>query len=155
LEAPFDAGFIAKLSPEGEWLWARQVGQEPSAMVTSVAVDAQGAVFVTGWFWGTATFGGQTLEALDADDAFIARLSADGAWEWARQIEGNGARGTALVVDPDGAPVVMGGFWGEAILGDETLDRKSTRLNSSHVKISYAVFCLKKKRAPRARRPGG
>src|SRR5690349_22233336 len=29
-------------------------------------------------------------------------------------------------------------------------DRKSTRLNSSHVEISYAVFCLKKKR----RKPG-
>src|SRR5690606_40677712 len=29
------------------------------------------------------------------------------------------------------------------------LDRKSTRLNSSHVKISYAVFCLKKKRNSR------
>src|SRR5690625_5308151 len=27
-----------------------------------------------------------------------------------------------------------------------TLDRKSTRLNSSHVAISYAVFCLKKKK---------
>src|SRR5690606_40638998 len=27
-------------------------------------------------------------------------------------------------------------------------DRKSTRLNSSHVKISYAVFCLKKKKPP-------
>src|SRR2546430_5953749 len=27
----------------------------------------------------------------------------------------------------------------------ETLDRKSTRLNSSHSQISYAVFCLKKK----------
>src|SRR5690606_40386515 len=27
---------------------------------------------------------------------------------------------------------------------DQFLDRKSTRLNSSHVKISYAVFCLKK-----------
>src|SRR3989442_2413450 len=27
-----------------------------------------------------------------------------------------------------------------------TLDRKSTRLNSSHVRISYAVFCLKKKK---------
>src|SRR5690606_40444524 len=26
-----------------------------------------------------------------------------------------------------------------------SVDRKSTRLNSSHVKISYAVFCLKKK----------
>src|SRR5436309_12040456 len=29
---------------------------------------------------------------------------------------------------------------------ERTLDRKSTRLNSSHVKISYAVFCLKKKK---------
>src|SRR5207302_5141912 len=29
-------------------------------------------------------------------------------------------------------------------------DRKSTRLNSSHVKISYAVFCLKKKKTTKA-----
>src|SRR3712207_8648152 len=29
--------------------------------------------------------------------------------------------------------------------GPERLDRKSTRLNSSHANISYAVFCLKKK----------
>src|SRR5690349_22456682 len=28
----------------------------------------------------------------------------------------------------------------------EDIDRKSTRLNSSHVEISYAVFCLKKKK---------
>src|SRR5690349_22984342 len=33
-----------------------------------------------------------------------------------------------------------------AMFGDETKDRKSTRLNSSHVEISYAVFCLKKKK---------
>src|SRR5207302_10012613 len=31
------------------------------------------------------------------------------------------------------------------IVGGNDVDRKSTRLNSSHVKISYAVFCLKKK----------
>src|SRR5690554_1938688 len=35
------------------------------------------------------------------------------------------------------------GFYAEALLS--FLDRKSTRLNSSHVRISYAVFCLKKK----------
>src|SRR3712207_8844881 len=29
---------------------------------------------------------------------------------------------------------------------DERIDRKSTRLNSSHANISYAVFCLKKKK---------
>src|SRR2546426_7034269 len=33
-------------------------------------------------------------------------------------------------------------------------DRKSTRLNSSHLVISYAVFCLKKKKTTYARRHG-
>src|SRR5574340_1541496 len=37
-----------------------------------------------------------------------------------------------------------GGAWWAAIYG--VADRKSTRLNSSHQKISYAVFCLKKKK---------
>src|SRR5690554_7579088 len=32
---------------------------------------------------------------------------------------------------------------------ESDLDRKSTRLNSSHVRISYAVFCLKKKKTKR------
>src|SRR2546422_7165941 len=32
-----------------------------------------------------------------------------------------------------------------ATFGRDTIDRKSTRLNSSHGYISYAVFCLKKK----------
>src|SRR5690554_669216 len=35
--------------------------------------------------------------------------------------------------------------------GLTTQDRKSTRLNSSHVRISYAVFCLKKKKTHLAR----
>src|SRR3989442_4580917 len=38
----------------------------------------------------------------------------------------------------------------EAAIGASgDLDRKSTRLNSSHVRISYAVFCLKKKHTTR------
>src|SRR5699024_12802694 len=42
----------------------------------------------------------------------------------------------------------MGIDFATATLGGEisVKDRKSTRLNSSHVSISYAVFCLKKKR---------
>src|SRR3712207_8839549 len=50
--------------------------------------------------------------------------------------------------------VVGGGAWGEEQVEDALFgvglgllgDRKSTRLNSSHANISYAVFCLKKKK---------
>src|SRR2546430_10050886 len=38
-----------------------------------------------------------------------------------------------------------------AVAAAATLDRKSTRLNSSHSQISYAVFCLKKKNHHRNR----
>src|SRR5438874_5397649 len=34
----------------------------------------------------------------------------------------------------------------QRVLDNDAEDRKSTRLNSSHVEISYAVFCLKKKK---------
>src|SRR5439155_24085803 len=39
----------------------------------------------------------------------------------------------------------------EEIDREQKLDRKSTRLNSSHVAISYAVFCLKKKKTQQHR----
>src|SRR5436309_9238481 len=38
------------------------------------------------------------------------------------------------------------------VAGTGRVDRKSTRLNSSHVKISYAVFCLKKKKKKKKQR---
>src|SRR5256885_9875834 len=45
---------------------------------------------------------------------------------------------TALRIIPTGLPIVT----------ENDKDRKSTRLNSSHLVISYAVFCLKKKMIP-------
>src|SRR5690242_21398780 len=42
-------------------------------------------------------------------------------------------------------PIARGVYWFDQHVIDK-VDRKSTRLNSSHMSISYAVFCLKKKK---------
>src|SRR5438067_9415808 len=56
------------------------------------------------------------------------------------------AHGVALAeVDLFAVASGPGSFTGLRI-GERDADRKSTRLNSSHVSISYAVFCLKKKK---------
>src|SRR2546430_8663203 len=52
-------------------------------------------------------------------------------------------RKIAFRVAPPGIKAVVPGT---RIAGDALPDRKSTRLNSSHSQISYAVFCLKKKK---------
>src|SRR5438477_6583050 len=63
--------------------------------------------------------------------------------------------------DPIGLELVsasVGVFRGEiderlfGVPSDLRADRKSTRLNSSHMSISYAVFCLKKKKKDSGRR---
>src|SRR3712207_7950602 len=43
-------------------------------------------------------------------------------------------------------PAAAGRSDAEHVAGPQGEDRKSTRLNSSHANISYAVFCLKKKK---------
>src|SRR3712207_9530733 len=52
---------------------------------------------------------------------------------------------------PDAPTTLLGAGRGEWVLQEQVcvvalVDRKSTRLNSSHANISYAVFCLKKKK---------
>src|SRR5438034_5114765 len=55
----------------------------------------------------------------------------------------------SILVNSPKIVIVGGGIVGLAAayrLGERLPDRKSTRLNSSHTVISYAVFCLKKKK---------
>src|SRR5207248_10280142 len=66
--------------------------------------------------------------------------TADGGTTWARQIAGEEILGLSVPnVDVAVALARAGGYC-------TARDRKSTRLNSSHRTISYAVFCLKKKK---------
>src|SRR2546430_8859373 len=74
------------------------------------------------------------------DGAFGARavaLSAQKGAGWARR---DGVQSTADAPPQISACAAAGAF----------IDRKSTRLNSSHSQISYAVFCLKKKQDVRS-----
>src|SRR5439155_26028287 len=80
----------------------------------------------------------------------VRRASVSRRTDWAAKRPDLGAAACWAVV-PDSRFL-------HVVLGLTTfLDRKSTRLNSSHVAISYAVFCLKKKHAdfgPQVEAPG-
>src|SRR5690625_5808689 len=50
------------------------------------------------------------------------------------------------LIEPDRGEILIGNQIVNSSALARSIDRKSTRLNSSHVAISYAVFCLKKKK---------
>src|SRR5690348_17915437 len=55
-------------------------------------------------------------------------------------------RAEVVVIAVGGIQIIVKRVGDEVIRGRAARDRKSTRLNSSHPSISYAVFCLKKKK---------
>src|SRR5690349_22610634 len=90
---------------------------------------------------------GDTAVALAAvslvrtDDEVEVYLREDGDYGWRLQAGGNH--------EPLAGPGE--GYESKTHAMEAAVDRKSTRLNSSHVEISYAVFCLKKKKKKHTR----
>src|SRR5699024_11903042 len=112
--------------------------------------------FGTNWFvTADVEHFGKDLDAIDhpakivvSGDATWADLSAEDHVCFMGQVSDN----ESSVFVNSMAAVTPGTCLEPDTVQSATGDRKSTRLNSSHVSISYAVFCLNKKnRHPRAR----
>lgn len=85
--------FIAKLDTIGNWLWAKKAGCSSSLYDDcgkGVAVDNTGNIYITGYFYGVASFGVTTLDNYGDTDVFIAKLDGNGSWLWAQQAGGTG-----------------------------------------------------------------
>ncbi|MDO7874557.1 SBBP repeat-containing protein [Hymenobacter sp. ASUV-10] len=110
--------FLAKMSPAGSWLWAQAIGTSPNDELADVALDANDNVYVAGTLGAAgATFGSTVLPG---GGAFVARLSAAGSWQWARQ--GTGGRSRSVAVNRAGTRVAVGGsVIVSATLGPTTL----------------------------------
>src|SRR5690625_781204 len=100
---------------------------------------------------------GVVLRPMLASDADVfaswaadSRICAHAGWTTRSDIDELVPWWRALIENPDPTLLRMTAVCDGDVVGYVDLhgdsDRKSTRLNSSHVAISYAVFCLKKKR---------
>ncbi len=114
--------FVAKLGPNGNWLWAAQAGGTNDDHGYGIAVDGAGNAHVTGYFNGTATFGSQTLTTIGGNDIFVAKLDPSGNWLRIVQAGGTGGEtGRSIVMDSEGNAWVTGDFTGTTTFGSHTL----------------------------------
>ncbi|PKN73855.1 MAG: hypothetical protein CVU50_01325 [Candidatus Cloacimonetes bacterium HGW-Cloacimonetes-3] len=112
--------WLAAQSPE--WLWAKQAGGPGGEYAYDIAMDSQGNQYVTGYFYGTATFGSYTLTSSGEFGIFIAKMNGYGHWLWAVSAGGSFYEyGKDIAVDGSGNTYLTGYFWGAAIFGPYTL----------------------------------
>ena len=122
------APFLCKLSPTKEAIWS--LGLANAGSIQSVAVDAQGDVIFTGYFYATVNFGGGAISSVGGFDIFVVKYSSEGRFVWAKRFgSGNAVEwageeaGLGIAVDSKGNIGVSGGYFGGADFGTQTLGR--------------------------------
>jgi len=114
VKGPSSEIFISKLTNKGSWLWTRRAGGPKNDYGQGIAVDKQGNVSITGYFWGVSTFGATKLTAPGSfRDVFVSKLDTSGKWLWSKQAGNTGEEaGQAIAVDAKGYIYVTGYFGG-------------------------------------------
>ncbi len=120
--------FVAKLNKNGYWDWAVSAGGSNADYGRGIAVDANGNIYVTGYFYHSAKFGAHTITGLTNTDIFIAKLNSSGIWQWAKSAPGFGFnRGNSIDIDPAGNCFVTGAFEGTVSFGSINLSSSGSR----------------------------
>lgn len=117
--------FVAKLDPDGNWLWAKRGGGDHGTygdQAYGIAVDATGNTFLTGYFYGTGSFGSTSFTSLGSHDLFVAKIAANGDWLWANHAGGTGSdTGWGVDVNSGGEVFLTGNIQGMANFGSISL----------------------------------
>ncbi len=105
--------FTAKVNADGTYAWATKGGGSGGDQAWGVSALPDGSSIITGYFYGTATFGATSLTNAGSVDTFTAKVRADGTYAWA--IRGGGSGGAipyGVSALPDGSSIITGQFSG-------------------------------------------
>jgi hypothetical protein len=140
--------FVAKLAAaDGSHVWSQRFGDGPSSSTTqsatAVSIDAGGDVAIAGTFVSSIALGGPPITSGGGNDAFVARLNANGNVMWAKGLGGMGYQAaTGVSVDPVGNITAVGQFVNTidcgggaiaAVGGQDTFVAKLKAADGSHV----------------------
>jgi hypothetical protein len=101
--------YLAKLEPQGKVAWVIRAGGSQADEAYDLTIDPAGNLYVTGYFMGTADFGGQQLESVGDRDYFLAKYDTSGKLVWVEPGGGSGEEfGKAVATDGKGNIFVTG-----------------------------------------------
>jgi hypothetical protein len=119
--------FVLKYDTNGVLLWHWALGEAGFTIATSVAIDADGSVYVAGMFNGTIDLGGNVVTSAGDWDIFLVKLDPQGALVWGTSFgDANAQSAPAIAVDGGGNVLMTGRFRGTLDFGDGPLESLGT-----------------------------
>jgi hypothetical protein len=112
--------FVAKYNTAGGLVWAKQAGGANDELGGWISVDGSGNSYVSGAFYGTATFGegiSQVTLTSAVKDNFVAKYNTNGGLVWAKQVDVNYNYGLVIAADGSGNIYMTGPFLGTVTFG--------------------------------------
>ena len=102
----------------GAYQWSQSYGGSDEQRFRSIAVDGAGNIAIGGWFEGLVNFGGDTLNAPNTIDSFVATFDTNGAHLASNAFGGpDEQRAYGVAWDPSGNVLVTGDFDGTIDFG--------------------------------------
>lgn len=115
--------YLAKYDADGNNLWAKAYGGAESDNGQTIGMDADGHIYISGTYTGTANFDGVSLQAPEPLGYFFAKFDGEGNCLWAVDLA---QTQSSLVVesaytDNNGNTYLTGFFYGSTLFGDINL----------------------------------
>ncbi len=119
----YSDAFLVKFDLNGHFKWVKQSNSTAGASANNVYTNGEGYSYVTGYFSGTAHFGGYTITAASAKDMFVARYDSSGVCLGVKNIGQNFGQANGTGVCSDG-----NSFWVTGTFSSNTVTIGSTTL---------------------------
>ncbi|HMT12361.1 MAG TPA: hypothetical protein PKA39_12145, partial [Ignavibacteria bacterium] len=114
---------MSKINAQGNTIWVKTAGSSNIDEGTAVAVDAQGNVYATGFYSGTASFGNQNITVAGNTDAFLVKYNNAGNLIWVVSAGGNDSdKAKSVAVDAAGNVYISGSYINSATFGNITVN---------------------------------
>ncbi len=131
--------FIAKTDANGKYKWVQKAGGYGSDRGLAIKTDSKGNSYITGWYYGSATFGTYTVTSVGMQDVFVAKYDRNGNCKWVVSAGGReGDIGNDITIDNSGNVLVTGEFMDTVHFGAYTLSATAGHINVFSAKLDSA-----------------
>ncbi|MDQ3048965.1 MAG: hypothetical protein M3R27_15550, partial [Bacteroidota bacterium] len=128
--------FITKNDVLGNYVWSVKGGGTGADRGLSIKTDKAGNSFITGYYFGSATFGSSTITSVGGQDIFIAKYDNAGTLQWLKSAGGLLSDiGNSITVDNSGNVIITGEFTGTATFGSFSLTSLSGTIDVFTAKL--------------------